>query len=210
MTASLDNTAPNVVESETVTWQPAKQGGLRRTRVGTVGRAASAGVDQPFDQTVTRTLDTRKNTVVRFHPRVLGEIRLSWKEKLGVPGCEYLTRWGVETRFGSIRVHKWTGPDDDRAFHDHPWWFLTFVLRGGYTDVSPEGEERVSAPAIRFRPALHQHTVVPYPQGATTLLITGPKSRAWGFWLNGKFRKANKWFASFGHHPCNDLGDVVD
>lgn len=148
---------------------------------------------------------TRKTSVVRIHPPVLGELRFSWNEKLGITGCEYLTRWGIETKFGSVRVHKWTGPDDDRAFHDHPWWFLTFVLRGGYTDVSPNGEEKVSAPAIKFRPALHQHTVVPYSQGALTLLITGPKMRSWGFWLDGKFRKANKWFGKYGHHPCNDL-----
>jgi hypothetical protein len=35
-------------------------------------------------------------------------------------------------------------------------------------------------------------------------MLTGPKIRAWGFWLNGtKFVKANKWFLTRGHHPCS-------
>lgn len=114
-----------------------------------------------------------------------------------------MVRWGIETQLGSIRVHHWLAPDDDRAFHDHPWWFLTFVFSGGYTDVGPRGRDVVTAPAVRYRPALHQHTVFPHAQGAWTLLITGPKARAWGFWRHGKFRKANKWFAKYGHHPCS-------
>lgn len=32
----------------------------------------------------------------------------------------------------------------------------------------------------------------------------GPIIRPWGFWKDGaKFVKANKWFASRGHHPCS-------
>jgi hypothetical protein len=100
-------------------------------------------------------------------------------------------------------VHHWLGSDDDRAFHDHPWWFLTFVVKGGYTDKTPDGDEILRAPAIRFRPALHQHTVTYMPGGAWTVLVTGPKARTWGFWKDGKFRKANRWFYRFGHHPCD-------
>jgi hypothetical protein len=108
----------------------------------------------------------------------------------------------VETRIGSLRLHRWVKPDDDRAFHDHPWWFLTIVLRGGYTDRGPQGDDRLRVGSVRFRAALHRHTVIPGPHGAWTLLVTGPIARPWGFWLGGKFRKANKWFARYGHHPC--------
>ena len=126
-----------------------------------------------------------------------------WREPLGFPQCPYVIRWRLEIRgVGSVRVHHWLGPDDDRAFHDHPWWFITLVLRGGYTDRTPGGNEHLRAGMLRYRPASHQHTVVPDRGGAWTLLITGPKTRSWGFWKNGKFRKANKWFASQGHHPC--------
>jgi hypothetical protein len=136
----------------------------------------------------------------RVHPPVL----IARREKLGRPECPYVHRWRLELRgVGSVRVHHWLGPDDDRAFHDHPWWFVTLVLRGGYTDHHPGGTEHLEAPTVRYRPAEYQHYVIPDPGGAWTLLITGPKVRSWGFWLDGKFRKANKWFASRGHHPCS-------
>lgn len=120
-----------------------------------------------------------------------------------MPGCPYVIRWKIETRSWSVRLHHWLGPDDDRAFHDHPWWFWTLVLRGGYTDASPAGREHLRAGNVRFRPALHRHTVYPDAGGAWTVIVTGRKGRPWGFWTQaGKFVKANKWFASRGHHPC--------
>lgn len=164
-------------------WEPTKHGGLRRTRV-----AQSES-----------TADTQRRSVGRIHPRVL----VRWRERLGLDECPYLVRWRLEVPFGSVRVHHWFAPDDDRAFHDHPWWFLTIVVHGGYTDRSPDGEDHLHAGSVRFRPALHRHTVVPDPGGAWTVIVTGPSLRAWGFWLGGKFYKANKWFLQFGHHPCN-------
>jgi hypothetical protein len=131
-------------------------------------------------------------------------VRFEWAEKLGLDECPYLIRWKIETRKGwSIRLHHWLGPDDDRAHHDHPWRFVTLVLRGGYVDCNREGTDRLKVGTIRYRPALHQHTVVPDPGGCWTLMVTGPKIRPWGFWLNNRFVKANKWFLSHGHHPCN-------
>jgi hypothetical protein len=111
-------------------------------------------------------------------------------------------RWRFECPLGSVRVHHWLGSDDQRAWHDHPWWFLTFVVRGGYADCTPSGTEHLRAPAVRFRSALHQHYVVPEPE-AWTILLTGPKVRKWGFWRDGRFTKANKWFFREGHHPCS-------
>lgn len=129
---------------------------------------------------------------------------LKLNEHLGLDECPYLIRWRFETPRGSIRLHHWLGSDDSRAFHDHPWDFTTFVLKGGYTDKSPKGDQILRAPAVQRRSALHEHTVVPLPGGAWTVIVTGPKIRAWGFWKNGtKFVKANKWFLSYGHHPCD-------
>lgn len=140
--------------------------------------------------------------MVRIHLPVLGTMQLAWKEPLGLPECPYLYRWSIETRFGSVRVHHWLSSDDDRAFHDHPWWFWTFVLKGGYTDESSIGAERLSVGSVRWRPALHQHTVRPDPDGAWTLLVTGPQVRKWGFWFGDRFVKSNKYFTTYGHHPC--------
>jgi hypothetical protein len=108
----------------------------------------------------------------------------------------------IETRLGSIRLHHWISPDDARSFHDHPWWFITLVIKGNYIDRSPDGDDHLYMGSIKYRPAAHRHTVIPSQHGCWTIIITGPVSRKWGFWVAGKFRKANKYFAMHGHHPC--------
>jgi hypothetical protein len=164
-------------------WQVTRHGGLRRT--GVAQRKSDA--------------NTRRRSVVRSHPPVL---TIKFREKLGIESCPYLIRWRIETRLGSVRLHHWISHDDARAFHDHPWDFITFVLKGGYTDSSPEGNQHLKAPTVQHRYATHKHTVFPDADGAWTLVLTGPKARAWGFWVAGKFKKANKYFLSHGHHPC--------
>lgn len=162
------------------------------------GRGSSKRQEHRSDRAEVRS--------VRAHPPALFTIK--FREQLGLPECPYVIRWRVEARgLGSVRLHHWLGPDDDRAFHDHPWWFVTFVIKGGYTDRNQAGDghtrnDRVQAPAVRYRPALHRHTVIPDRGGAWTVLVTGPRSRTWGFWKDGKFRKARRWFESQGHHPC--------
>lgn len=164
----------------------------RRTRYGGV-RRVNRGSSVESGGQITR------RSVVRFHPPVL-----KWRERLGLPECPYVIRWRFETRRFSLRIHHWLGPDDDRAFHDHPWNFVTFVVKGGYVDVNPAGSDHVHAPAIRYRSAYHRHTVHPCGGGAWTIVLTGPRIRAWGFWPTAtKFLKANKWFASRGHHVCD-------
>jgi len=138
-------------------------------------------------------------------------------ERLGLPSCPYVVRWRIETPWWSVRLHHWLAPDDARSRHDHPWSFVTFVLRGGYTDagecpltclnrLAPRcvvHDEHLRAPAVRYRDASHKHTVFPDEGGAWTIIVTGPKVRQWGFWVKDKFVKANKYFLSHGHHPCD-------
>lgn len=127
---------------------------------------------------------------------------IEWRNPLGWPECPYLIRWLIDVRWFSIRLHHWRASDDARHHHDHPWWFLTFVLSGSYDDVGPEVTDHVKAGQWRFRPALHQHSVIVDKDGAWTILITGPAFRKFGFWVNGKFKKANKYFLEHQHHPC--------
>lgn len=187
-------------------WEPTKTGGFRRTRLtqksGTLSekpteRSRGWKLRNYFGR--VPPLDTEEVGGSNPSPRTI----IKFREKLGLPTCPYLVRWRIETRLGSVRLHHWLGPDDDRAFHDHPWDFLTFVLKGGYTDTSPDGDERLKAPTWQYRPSTHQHTVYPDKGGAWTLVFTGPKIRPWGFWVAGKFKKANKYFLEHGHHPCN-------
>jgi hypothetical protein len=131
---------------------------------------------------------------------------LIWGEKLGKPECPYMRRWVVNFKLFSLRLHRWYYGDDERNFHDHSWWFITIILAGGYTDVSPAGEDRLGVFSIRFRRANFRHTVrIDNHKGAWTFLLTGPLVRRWGFWVNGKWMKSNKYFFEFGHHPCREV-----
>lgn len=168
-------------------WEPTRHGGLRRTTQGSSDAQSAAQMKQRSE---TRKLP-------------LG-LKIEWRHALGLPECPYVYRWMLGHRkIGSIRLHHWLGPDDDRAVHDHPWWFVSYVLRGYYTDCADTGGTCMSQGVARFRPALHRHTVVPGPDGCWTLVLTGAVRRPWGFWPDGKFVKANKWFMSRGHHICD-------
>jgi len=123
-------------------------------------------------------------------------------QKLGRPECPYMVRWVINFHFFSIRLHHWIASDDQRNFHDHPWWFWSFVLKGSYVDRTTEGVNVRNNNSFKFFPALHQHTVIVPKSGCWTLLLTGREKRTWGFWVNGRFRKRNRYFYDFQHHPC--------
>lgn len=196
-------------------WTPTRRGGVRRTRVaqqlgtaevvpakaeGVATPGVGAGMDTPS------TLEERHPNTVEVggsSPSPRTQFIFKMNERLGLPTCPYLVRWRIETPWFSVRLHHWLAPDDDRAKHDHPWNFVTFVLKGGYTDVSPAGSQHLKAPAVQYRSAEHQHTVFPDAGGCWTIIVTSKKLRPWGFWVNGKFKKANKYFLTFGHHPCD-------
>lgn len=122
-----------------------------------------------------------------------------WGQEVG-PKPSYLKRWILETPWFSLRLHKWRGSDDPRAFHDHAWDFATIVLKGSYLDVNPEGIDRLTAGSFRFRRAKHRHTVKILQNPTWTFVVTGPVKREFGFWVKGKFRHRNKYFYEYGHH----------
>lgn len=134
-------------------------------------------------------------------------IKLLWAQQIGLPECPYMERWVVDFGPFAVRLHHWFGSDDIRAFHDHAWWFLTLVLWGSYTDISPGIEDTLNIFSLRFRHSTHKHTVRVNRKGTWTLMITGKASRRWGFWLDGKLIKRDKWFAEHGHHPCDQIKD---
>lgn len=107
-----------------------------------------------------------------------------------------------------VMWHKFLISDDD-CLHDHPWPFLSFIIRRGYYEwtvakpgedisdvlssrIGPRGEIQVKRwhgpGSILYRPAEWQHTVqlkdnVP----ANTLVITFKLKRKWGFWNSKGF-----------------------
>lgn len=147
--------------------------------------------------------------------RKIGAIDFRWKEPLGNPECPHAYRWALIVFGYGLRLHHWIGDDDNRAFHDHPWWMLIFMLKGKYVDVNPyeygENWDVVSADLVgfrdrfRFRPAEWKHRIKLVYGECWTVVLTGPKVRNWGFWIPGrdKLLRPLRYFSRFGHHPCD-------
>lgn len=123
-------------------------------------------------------------------------------------GDVFFRRYDVlKTRLGSVYLHEFFRSDKDRCTHDHAWSFLTIILRGGYWE---EVVTRTAVMAIPGRPyaqaeqvvgkgrywrrpgyiglyrAEHAHRIELDPDPARpkpwSLVLVGPKRRAWGFW----------------------------
>lgn len=119
-------------------------------------------------------------------------------DSLGHPEKPYAKRWIVDFGIFSIRLHHWLYSDDLRAPHDHPYSFFTIVLWGSYIDLSDKND-KLNTGSVRYRHATHRHCVQ-IDKPCWTLLFTGPENRRWGFYVNGKFRKRNKYFFENGYH----------
>ena len=107
----------------------------------------------------------------------------------------YLERWIFWCGF-TVRLHKFHKGDDDRAFHDHPWWFITVPLRS-YVERTPElSAKTLSRFRPHFRSAKHQHIVeLMGSRPVWTFIITGPKSKEWGFWEKDTFIHHSQWLS---------------
>nr|WP_234797011.1 hypothetical protein [Mycobacteroides chelonae] len=74
----------------------------------------------------------------------------------------YLLRWYVipRNRWLNIYLHKFLRSDDDRALHDHPWWFVSLILKGRYHEVTEGLVRRRHSGSVAFRRAEWRHRVV--------------------------------------------------
>lgn len=112
----------------------------------------------------------------------------------------YLIRWNLfECRFFSIKIHKILLSDYD-CQHDHPWAFISLILKGGYVEHATLKQmvqtcddfyrtvtedvrvSRIYGPgSILYRPAEYTHKLEIH-QPCWTLVVTFRKVREWGFY----------------------------
>lgn len=144
--------------------------------------------------------------------RVGGHDRWALLQKREIPDLlnpddVYLTRWRLlATPFGSIYLHQLHADDNDRVLHDHPWTFISIILRGGYVETwadsrlaafaeaqgSYVGRGARAAGRVRertWRPgSVHRirrgefHSIRELRRTPTwTLLFVGPRRHEWGY-----------------------------
>lgn len=93
----------------------------------------------------------------------------------------YLIRYSIfSCPFFAVKIHKIL-LSDNACLHDHPWKFISLILKGGYIEHTEEGSKIYHPGQILRRPAEYKHRLEIH-QPAWTLVITFKKVRQWGFW----------------------------
>ena len=105
---------------------------------------------------------------------------------IGEPDAPYMLRWYVipKNRYFNIYLHKVLRDDDDRALHDHPWFNLSIILRGGYIEYLSDRRPKVRRPGqiIFRRPERAHRLALRAGRPSWSLFLTGPHRRTWGFY----------------------------
>lgn len=136
------------------------------------------------------------NIALYFKSKMFFEIKLFYRRMIyRDDNTEYLYRTNLfECSWFSIKIHKIIA-SDDQCQHDHPWPFISFILKNGYIEHTPVYDEnknirngysfakRFKPLSIIYRPAKWIHSLeIEKDKPATTFVITFKRYRKWGFW----------------------------
>lgn len=118
-------------------------------------------------------------------------------------GIPYLFRRRViQTPLAAIYLHDILQPDTDPDPHDHPFAFLSIVLRGSYTERLydiVDGHVYTSGFKTHKRFSIHKmtrdkaHRIVRAEEGLKTLVLVGPRRGTWGFYPPEGFVEWNQY-----------------
>lgn len=121
----------------------------------------------------------------------------------------YLTRWRIiSTPFAALFLHRIGTPDSRPTLHDHPWSFVSILLRGGYTEIRLDKHtHQLRRRYVRFVNVMRRddaHYIERIHGGPVwSLLLVGRRRRVWGYW---------RPVLTNGRHPVvlsNERGKVV-
>jgi hypothetical protein len=90
----------------------------------------------------------------------------------------------LETRLVGLYLHRFPASRHRPIIgaHDHPWSFVTVVLRGGYDEIRCVGAGKPRRRwSVSFRGHKTVHKIRVFPEGALTLCIRGPKRQDWSW-----------------------------
>lgn len=133
-----------------------------------------------------------------------------WFKKTIIPREDnemYMIRWSLPKKEGwlskliGFKIHKIMA-SDDLCLHDHPWPFISIILKTGYMEyfLDPAWKSGDMRPYVRkhwigpgriiYRPAHYIHRLeINAAKPTWTFVVTFKVSRKWGFWS-----MAGKWF----------------
>lgn len=110
---------------------------------------------------------------------------------------KYLVRYSIfNCKWFAVKVHNIL-LSDHVCQHDHPWAFITFLLKGGYVEYTPKGSKVYGRFSLLYRPAKYVHRLEIH-QPVWSLVITFRKTRVWGFVT------PKGWVKWFNYTPSNN------
>jgi hypothetical protein len=115
-------------------------------------------------------------------------MRLLVKEIRSQAGELVFRRWRLlSTPWFSVYVHALYESDRDEHMHDHPWDFMSIILKGGYLENTLYRVKRYGRFDVIRHKAEDFHQLRLLHKPTWTLVITGPARRAWGYLVKGRF-----------------------
>lgn len=133
---------------------------------------------------------------------------IQWPQVKIVDKCKpemgpMMIRYYLSPRIFGVRLvlHKFLRSDNDRAYHDHPWNYISWIVAGeGYWENQPDGSYWRPRWSIQKRSKYHKHWVGIFTKGVfsikspvwTIALLYG-KRRDWGFWTDKGWIVSDKY-----------------
>lgn len=96
----------------------------------------------------------------------------------------------------NVFIHKFLKSDPD-DLHDHPWPYMTIILRGGYWEWTKNSDtpQWKGAGQIRFGHSTDYHRIELEPGiDCWTMFFPGPKRRDWGFLVKNRWIQHEQYF----------------
>ncbi len=118
----------------------------------------------------------------------------AYRRDIGPAHDRYMHQFVLRLPGHSWRLHHILRSDNERDLHDHPFSFFTLLLTGSYLEILPDSGGVGTVPvhrrrfSLRFVPAERPHRLV-LTRPVWTLVLAGPRSRPWGFFVGGLTRK---------------------
>lgn len=112
--------------------------------------------------------------------------------------------------FARITIHNLMRSDLD-GFHDHPWPWQTYILKGGYWEHKPEGTFWRGPGYYTSRSAddLHWLELDPKAPDVWTLFLMGPKQKNWNFMCGGKLIPHQEYLDLRQHYNVEEIEQQV-
>ena len=124
-------------------------------------------------------------------PYLLRWFLTPWRELYRAVPAEQRSWWQRAARClaglaPNLYLHRFLRSDDDRALHDHPWFWCSLLLRGEYTEhtIAAGGVHRrriYRAGSLRIHGPWFAHRIELHAGPCTTLFLVVGRCRTWGF-----------------------------